>query len=360
MYAFRGADIRNILDFERDFSDAAVIRLEQNYRSTQRILDAANAVIAHNANRLEKRLWSDLGDGEPVRVIEVQDEQAEARLVAARIGGLLDEGVAAREVAVFYRTNAQSRVLEDLLVRHGVPYQVIGGARFYERAEIKDAMAYLQALDNPADSVSLRRVDQPAAPRHRRLEPRAPRRARERCTAGRSGTRSPISRRPASRPPPSKAVRGFRTLIEQLRSEVAGLGVGDAVERVLERSGLVAALEAERDASAQGRIEAGSRLENLQELVGVAQEYEPREEEPTLVGLPAGGLAVLRGRRDRARVGPRHADDPAQREGPRVRGGLRARARAEPVPARALDRGGEPRGGAPPLLRRDHAGARAA
>ncbi len=162
VYAFRGADIRNILDFERDFSDAAVIRLEQNYRSTQRILDAANAVIAHNANRLEKRLWSDLGEGEPVRVIEVQDEQAEARLVAARIGGLLDEGVAAREIAVFYRTNAQSRVLEDLLVRHGVPYQVIGGARFYERAEIKDAMAYLQALDNPADAVSLRRaINQP-------------------------------------------------------------------------------------------------------------------------------------------------------------------------------------------------------
>ena len=218
-------------------------------------------------------------------MIEVQDEQAEARLVAARIGALLEEGVAARDIAVFYRTNAQSRVLEDLLVRHGVPYQVIGGARFYERAEIKDAMAYLQALDNSADSVSLRRDRQPAAPGHRRVEPRTPRRARGRARTGRSGRRSRISRRQGSRRPRDKAVRGFRSIIEGLRSEVAGLGVGDTVERVLERSGLVAALEIERDASAQGRIEAGSRLENLQELVGVAQEYEAREEEPSLSGF---------------------------------------------------------------------------
>ncbi|MDX6568685.1 MAG: ATP-dependent helicase UvrD/PcrA [Gaiellales bacterium] len=284
VYAFRGADIRNILDFERDFADAAVIRLEQNYRSTQRILDAANAVIAHNANRLEKRLWSDLGDGEPVRVIEVQDEQAEARLVAARIGGLLDEGVAAREIAVFYRTNAQSRVLEDLLVRHGVPYQVIGGARFYERAEIKDAMAYLQALDNPADSVSLRRiVNQPrrgiGASSLERLDALAAVHGWTLWEAISDLEEAGLSTAA------DKAVRGFRTIIEGLRSEVAGLAVGDAVERVLARSGLVSALEIERDASAQGRIEAGSRLENLQELVGVAHEYEAREEEPTLSGF---------------------------------------------------------------------------
>jgi DNA helicase II / ATP-dependent DNA helicase PcrA len=284
VYAFRGADIRNILDFERDFSDAAVIRLEQNYRSTQRILDAANAVIAHNANRLEKRLWSDLGEGEPVRVIEVQDEQAEARLVAARIGGLLDEGVAAREIAVFYRTNAQSRVLEDLLVRHGVPYQVVGGARFYERAEIKDAMAYLQALDNPADAVSLRRaINQPrrgiGSSSLERLDALAAVHGWTLWDAITDLEEAGLSTAA------ERAVRGFRTLIEQLRSEIAGLGVGDAVSAVLDRSGLVAALEVERDASAQGKIEAGSRLENLQELVGVAQEYELREEEPTLSGF---------------------------------------------------------------------------
>ena len=158
IYTWRGADIRNILDFERDFPDARVVRLEQNYRSTQRILDAANAVIENNAGRIEKRLWSDLGTGEPIRVIEAEDEHDEARIVAARIGGLLEGGSSASDIAVFYRTNAQSRVLEDLLVRHGVPYQVIGGPRFYERAEIKDAMAYLSVLDNPSDEIALRRI----------------------------------------------------------------------------------------------------------------------------------------------------------------------------------------------------------
>jgi DNA helicase-2/ATP-dependent DNA helicase PcrA len=284
VYAFRGADIRNILDFERDFADAAVIRLEQNYRSTQGILDAANAVIAHNSNRLEKKLWSDLGAGEPVRVIEVQDEQAEARLVAARIGGLIEQGTSAREIAVFYRTNAQSRVLEDLLVRHGVPYQVIGGARFYERAEVKDAMAYLQALDNPADSVSLRRaINQPrrgiGASSIERLDALAG------VLGGTLWDAIYELEGAGLATAAEKAVRGFRTLVEQLRVEIAGLGVGEAVQRVLDRSGLVAALELERDASAQGRIEAGSRLENLQELVGVAHEYEAREEEPTLSGF---------------------------------------------------------------------------
>ena len=158
IYTWRGADIRNILDFERDFPDARVVRLEQNYRSTQRILDAANAVIEHNAGRIEKRLWSEIGSGEPVRVIEAEDEHDEARIVAARIGALIEGGSSASEIAVFYRTNAQSRVLEDLLVRHGVPYQVIGGPRFYERAEVKDAMAYLSVLDNPTDEIALRRI----------------------------------------------------------------------------------------------------------------------------------------------------------------------------------------------------------
>jgi DNA helicase-2/ATP-dependent DNA helicase PcrA len=284
VYAFRGADIRNILDFERDYADAAVIRLEQNYRSTQGILDAANSVISHNSNRHEKRLWSDLGAGEPVHVVEVADEQAEARLVAARIGGLIEDGTAAREIAVFYRTNAQSRVLEDLLVRHGVPYQVIGGARFYERAEVKDAMAYLQALDNPADSVSLRRiVNQPRRgignSSVERLDALA-------AIHGWTLWEAITSLEEAGLGTAAeRAVKGFRTIVEQLRSDVAGLPVGEAVELVLARSGLVAALETERDASAQGRIEAGSRLENLQELVGVAQEYEVREEEPTLSGF---------------------------------------------------------------------------
>src|SRR5580765_5734408 len=158
IYAFRGADIRNVLEFEHDFAGAYTIALEQNYRSTQNILDAANGVIQHNRERKEKNLWSELGEGEPVRVVEVEDEHAEARYVAAEIALLVEEGFNGSEVAVFYRTNAQSRVLEDVLVRQGIAYQVVGGPRFYERAEIKDLVAYLQVLDNPYDAVSVLRI----------------------------------------------------------------------------------------------------------------------------------------------------------------------------------------------------------
>src|SRR3954449_11730326 len=158
IYAFRGADIRNVMEFERDFPGAKSIALEQNYRSTNNILEAANAVIAHNRERKPKNLWSELGEGDPVRIIEVEDEHAEARYVAAEIAMLVEQGYNGNEMAVFYRTNAQSRVLEDVLVRQGVAYQVIGGPRFYERAEIKDLVAYLQVIDNPYDAVSLLRV----------------------------------------------------------------------------------------------------------------------------------------------------------------------------------------------------------
>src|SRR5438093_6112032 len=158
IYAFRGADISNILDFERDFPGTRTIALEQNYRSTNLILDAANGVIRNKRERKEKNLWSELGDGEPVRVLEVEDEHSEARYVAAEIALLVEQGYSGSEIAVFYRTNAQSRVLEDVLVRQGIGYQVIGGPRFYERAEIKDAAAYLQVIDNPFDGVSLLRI----------------------------------------------------------------------------------------------------------------------------------------------------------------------------------------------------------
>src|SRR5213595_230837 len=158
IYGFRGADIRNVMEFEQDFPGSYTIALEQNYRSTQHILDAANGVISHNRERKEKNLWSELGEGDPVRVIEVEDEHAEVRYVAAEIALLVEECFSGSEVAVFYRTNAQSRVLEDVLVRQGIAYQVIGGPRFYERAEIKDALAYLQVIDNPYDAVSLTRI----------------------------------------------------------------------------------------------------------------------------------------------------------------------------------------------------------
>src|SRR4051795_151206 len=158
IYSFRSADIRNILEFEKDFPDTKVIPLEQNYRSTNAILTAANEVISHNRERKEKNLWSDLGEGELVHVVETEDEHGEARFVAAEIAGCEEEGYSGREGAVGSRPNGKNPVLEDVLVRQGVGYQVIGGPRFYERAEIKDAIAYLQVVDNRFDLVSLLRI----------------------------------------------------------------------------------------------------------------------------------------------------------------------------------------------------------
>ena len=158
IYGFRGADVRNIIDFEKDFPDAAVIKLEQNYRSTQRILDAAHAVVSRNSGRKGKKLWTEGAEGDNIRVRQLTDEHEEARYVAGEIQRLTEQGASNRDIAVFYRTNAQSRVLEDTLVRYRMPYQVIGGTRFYERAEIKDAVAYLTVLANPADQVSLQRI----------------------------------------------------------------------------------------------------------------------------------------------------------------------------------------------------------
>ena len=169
-----------------------MIPLEQNYRSTNTILTAANEVISHNRERKEKNLWSDLGEGELVHVVETEDEHGEARFVAAEIARCVEEGYSGREIAVVYRTNAQSRVLEDVLVRQGVGYQVIGGPRFYERAEIKDAIAYLQVVDNPYDAVSLLRDREPAAPRDRRHVAHAPAGVRGRARSdavGRDGPR---------------------------------------------------------------------------------------------------------------------------------------------------------------------------
>jgi DNA helicase-2/ATP-dependent DNA helicase PcrA len=275
IYAFRGADIRNVLEFERDFPGAKTISLEQNYRSTNNILEAANGVIANNRERKPKNLWSDLGEGDPVRVIEVEDEHAEARYVAAEIAMLVEQGFNGNELAVFYRMNAQSRVLEDVLVRQGVAYQVIGGPRFYERAEIKDLVAYLQVIDNPYDAVSLLRV----ANRPRRgigdstlakLMSFADDaemtlwEAMDRCDAAGVGTA------------PAKAVASFRTAVQSLMSAAEELDVAELIEAVLERSGYLESLEAERTIEAQGRIE------NLQELVALAREWLETAAEPSL------------------------------------------------------------------------------
>jgi DNA helicase-2/ATP-dependent DNA helicase PcrA len=275
IFAFRGADINNILDFERDFPGTRTIALEQNYRSTNSILDAANNVIANNRERKPKELWSELGDGEPVRAIEVEDEHAEARFVAAGIAARVEEGFSGDEIAVFYRTNAQSRVLEDVLVRQGVSYQVIGGPRFYERAEIKDAIAYLQAIDNPYDAVSLTRIAN--KPRRgigdaslARLQSWADAHGRSLWEAMEFAEEAGVGAAPL------RAVQGFRTLMQSLQSGALELPVAELVERTLERSGYLEALEAERTIEAQGRIE------NLQELVGVAREYQENADEPSL------------------------------------------------------------------------------
>jgi DNA helicase-2/ATP-dependent DNA helicase PcrA len=267
IYAFRGADIRNILEFERDFGETRTIALEQNYRSTNAILRGANAVIANNRERKPKELWSELGEGEPVHVVEVEDEHAEARFVAAEIAALVEQGLSSSELAVFYRTNAQSRVLEDVLVRQGIAYQVIGGPRFYERAEIKDLIAYLQVIDNPYDAISLVR----AANRPRRGIGDASL-ARLQTYADAQGISLWEATDQAEEAgvggAPLKAIRGLRTLLESLMAGALELDVPDLIEKVLDRSGYLEALEAERTIEARGRIE------NLQELVGVAREWQ--------------------------------------------------------------------------------------
>ena len=275
IYAFRGADIRNILEFERDFGGARLIALEQNYRSTNSILRSANAVIANNRERKPKNLWSELGEGDPVRVVEVEDEHAEARFVAAEVATLIDEGFTGAELAVFYRTNAQSRVLEDVLVRQEIPYQVIGGPRFYERAEIKDAIAYLQVIDNAYDAVSLTRI---ANKPRRGIGDASLARLRTFADAQGISLWEALGRADEAGvgAAPLKAAERLRTLLESLMAGALELPVPELLERVLDKSGYLEALEAERTVEAQGRIE------NLLELVGVAREYQEQAETPTL------------------------------------------------------------------------------
>ena len=269
IYSFRSADVRNILEFAEDFNDAYEVKLEQNYRSTQTILDAANAVIEHNTSGLRKHLWTEADQGEKIRVTELEDEHAEARFVAGEIEELIDkEGLSRDEVAVFYRTNAHSRVLEDILVRYELPYQVIGGTKFYERAEIKDAVAYLQLLVNPADEVSFSRVIN--SPRRGIGNTSQGRLLAHANTTGR--TIWEVAQEPEAVPGLSgaaiKSIGRFTELIEELRAEFEDGPVADLLRALLERSGYLDALRAERTIEAEGRIE------NLEELVGVAAEFD--------------------------------------------------------------------------------------
>jgi len=286
IYSFRGAEVKNILEFQEDFEDARVVKLEQNYRSTETILRAANAVIANNRGGIAKRLWSELGQGDQIHLRALGDEHAEARLVVGEIERLVDEGASRSEIAVLYRTNAMSRVIEDTLVRREIAYQVIGGTKFYERAEIKDAIAYLQFLANPFDVVSFGRIAN------------SPRRGLGQTSLARvlaHADASDISVWQAAAAPEEvpglgtaaiKALRRFMDTMAELRvlagtaaddgtvvgedepATARAVPVGDLLEAVLAQSGYVQALEAERTIEAQGRIE------NLEQLVEVGREFD--------------------------------------------------------------------------------------
>jgi DNA helicase II / ATP-dependent DNA helicase PcrA len=293
IYSFRQADIRNILDFQDDFPDARVVKLEQNYRSTETILAAANAVIANNRGGIAKRLWSELGQGEQIQLRALEDEHAEARFLAGEIERLLDEGHSRSEIAVLYRTNAMSRVIEDTLVRREIAYQVIGGTKFYERAEIKDAIAYLTLLANPYDAVSFTRVAN------------SPRRGIGQTSLARvlaHAASLDVSVWEAAASPEQvpglgaaaiKALGRFMDAMAELRARAgvrggdgagqgdevggargeaqqagAGVSIAELLEATLSQSGYLEALEADRTIEAQGRIE------NLEQLVEVGREFD--------------------------------------------------------------------------------------
>ena len=280
IYAFRGATIRNIVEFEQDFPDAKVIVLEQNYRSTQNILSAANAVVSRNASRKPKNLWSEQGAGPLITGYVADSEHDEAAFVAEEVDRLTDAGEATPgDVAVFYRTNAQSRVFEEVFIRVGLPYKVIGGVRFYERREVRDLLAYLRLIANPADEVSLRRIlNVPKRGIGERAEDYvAAYAARQRITFAEALARPQDVPGLAARS--AQAIERFNALISELREMAASHPVAELAEAVLDRSGYQAALEESND------LQDASRVENLQELVSVAREYDGQSEEGSLDGF---------------------------------------------------------------------------
>lgn len=275
IFGFRGADMRNILEFENDYPDARVILLEQNYRSTETILDAANAVIGNNAGRKPKRLWTDLGRGEPIVTFEAQDEHDEAAFIAEQVQSLEERGHSGAGMAVFYRTNAQSRVVEETFVKFGVPYQVVGGPKYYDRREVRDVLAYLRALVNPADTVAVKRIVN------------VPRRAIGDTSVGRVDRHAESESitfwealaaaddNPRLSTRAQRSMGEFVALMEQLRAEARG-GPRVALESILDISGYLDMVRSE------GTVEAMGREENLKELVSAAADFE--EEGPVSLG----------------------------------------------------------------------------
>lgn len=282
IYAFRGADIRNITEFERDFPQSKVVLLEQNYRSTQNILTAANAVISNNFDRKDKKLWTSIGDGDKIVGFTGYSGHDEAQFVADEIQKLHEEGTAYSEIAVFYRTNAQTRALEEILIRSAVPYRIMGGTKFYERAEIKDAMAYLIAVANPADVLALRRILNTP----KRGIGQATETALANFAESHGVTFREAMRRASELGLGPKVTQAILTLSRML-DEVALLldpdrpegrtSVGDLVTTLLEKSGLVQALRASKDAQDE------ARAENVEELVAVTKEFSRNNPEGQLV-----------------------------------------------------------------------------
>ena len=289
IYSWRGADISNILDFEKDFKQAKVVKLEQNYRSTGHILAAANAVVRNNSRRKEKRLFTDLGDGEKIQAYQASDERDEGRWIASEIEKLRAAGTSYDDMAVFYRTNAQSRILEDMFLRAGVPYKIVGGTRFFDRAEIRDVMAYLKMIVNPADEMSVKRVIN------------TPRRGIGSTSIGKiedlarmnacsffQACELAIAETGMFSAKVRHALGDFVNIVREGRRMDGELK--DVVEMIVDKSGLVQAFRAE------GTMEAESRAENIQEFLGVAAEFEETHEDiegtlESLEELRAAGVA---------------------------------------------------------------------
>ena len=267
IYSWRGADIQNILDFEKDYPDAKTVRLEQNYRSTGHILNAANAVVAHNSRRKAKRLFTDAGDGEKIQLFQASDERDEGRWIGAEIEKLHDKGTSYDDFAVFYRTNAQSRILEDMLLRAGVPYKIVGGTRFFDRAEVRDVMAYLKAVCNPNDDVAVQRViNTPRRGIGTTSINKISQLAADEGISFFAACQKGICEAGLFSPKVRQALSGFCTVIEESR-HISG-ELAQVVDAIVSKAGLIRALEAEHSDEADGRIE------NIKEFMGVAAEFD--------------------------------------------------------------------------------------
>ena len=281
IYSWRGADIQNILDFEKDYPDAKTVRLEQNYRSTGHILNAANAVVAHNSRRKAKRLFTDAGDGEKIKLFQASDERDEGRWIGAEIERLHDAGTSYDDFAVFYRMNSQSRILEDMLLRAGVPYKIVGGTRFFDRAEVRDVTAYLKAVCNPNDDVSVQRViNTPRRGIGSTSVAKLPQLAANEGVSFYAACQQGICEAGLFSPKVRQALGDFCDVIESGR-RVSG-ELAQVVDAIVTKAGLIRALEAEHSDEADGRIE------NIKEFMGVAAEFAETHEDAAGTDAAAG------------------------------------------------------------------------